>query len=175
MSVLERNAGRDFGFASGQRGYVPQPDVVASATAWFAAMHPALAATLGTDEPDDDALLALLATVDWSKGDADRGRALYTKRGCVQCHGGSRAMGPDLKGAAKRFAREDLFRAIALPEPGRPAAVPADADRDDRGHTARGADRLRVGRRPDPAGRREPARSASSPTRSSSAGSPRHH
>jgi putative heme-binding domain-containing protein len=53
--------------------------------------------------------------VAWDKGDFERGRKLYTVRGCAQCHGAGSGLGPDLVGAAGRFSRDDLFVAIALP------------------------------------------------------------
>ena len=44
-----------------------------------------------------------------------RGKRIFAKRGCVQCHQGRRALGPDLAGSAGRFSRVDLFTAIVLP------------------------------------------------------------
>lgn len=56
-----------------------------------------------------------LALVDWTAGDVERGRQLFEKRSCAQCHGGRRGLGPDLAGVTSRFSRQDLFVAIALP------------------------------------------------------------
>ena len=56
-----------------------------------------------------------MAEVDWTKGDASRGRKLFEKRSCVQCHGGRQALGPDLAGVARRFSRDDLFVSITVP------------------------------------------------------------
>jgi putative heme-binding domain-containing protein len=53
-----------------------------------------------------------LAKLDWSRGDAARGRAVFTRASCAACHSGGQALGPDLSGAAGRFARADLFTAI---------------------------------------------------------------
>ena len=47
--------------------------------------------------------------------DATRGRQLFEKRSCAQCHGGRQGLGPDLAGATSRFSRNDVFIAIALP------------------------------------------------------------
>lgn len=56
-----------------------------------------------------------MKTVDWAKGDVDRGRAAYSRYTCVTCHSGNRRLGPDLKNIAKRFNRDDLFRHIYDP------------------------------------------------------------
>lgn len=53
--------------------------------------------------------------MDWTAGDVERGRQLFEKRSCAQCHGGRRGLGPDLAGVTSRFSRQDLFVAIALP------------------------------------------------------------
>jgi putative heme-binding domain-containing protein len=37
------------------------------------------------------------------------------RRGCANCHSGSRLIGPDLAGAAQRFSPADLFNAIVFP------------------------------------------------------------
>jgi len=50
------------------------------------------------------------------EGDATRGKRLFENLGCHLCHSGARAVGPDLRGVAKRFSFEDLFRAIVLPD-----------------------------------------------------------
>src|SRR5205085_7782690 len=49
------------------------------------------------------------------KGDAKKGQAVYTKASCASCHSGVAALGPDLRGAAGRFSRDDLFTAIVQP------------------------------------------------------------
>lgn len=56
-----------------------------------------------------------LAAIDWSMGQADRGRVSYEKRQCIRCHAGSSPLGPDLKGVAQRFSRNDLLAAIIDP------------------------------------------------------------
>jgi putative heme-binding domain-containing protein len=58
---------------------------------------------------------ARLAQVDWSAGDAERGKLVFQKRSCLKCHAGQSPLGPDLAGAAARFSREDLFTAILDP------------------------------------------------------------
>ena len=56
-----------------------------------------------------------LASVDWSAGSAEQGRLVYEKLGCLPCHAGSRAIGPDLAGVTKRFSRDEIFTAITQP------------------------------------------------------------
>jgi putative heme-binding domain-containing protein len=83
---------------------------------WFAKMHPKLSAKLdGADGEDPAHWDQVLAKVDWSKGVAERGEKLFRERACATCHAGTTRIGPDLSGIAKRFSREDLFKAILYP------------------------------------------------------------
>ena len=82
----------------------------------FERAHPELAgALIGAGEDDPAAWAARLKPVDWGRGDARRGAALFESRACQSCHAGSRALGPDLTGVTNRFSREDLFTAIVAP------------------------------------------------------------
>jgi putative membrane-bound dehydrogenase-like protein len=83
--------------------------------AWFAKEHPAQAGALAGGAVDLEAWRTRLKAVEWSKGDAVRGEAVFRTRGCQTCHTGERALGPDLTGAAARFSRDDLFTAILAP------------------------------------------------------------
>jgi putative heme-binding domain-containing protein len=84
-------------------------------SAWFARAHPDLATRLG----DDGAALARwkqrLAALDWSAGEAHRGRDVFVRATCASCHSGAQALGPDLRGVARRFSRDDLLTAILQP------------------------------------------------------------
>lgn len=114
--LLARTAKDDFGFVEGEAGHRQQPDVVERADRWLQKMYPAEFAhrtALSGDDPHQ--VGKLLAAVNWSDGDSQRGRKLFDSRTCGQCHGGSSALGPDLAGAARRFSREDLFTAIVEP------------------------------------------------------------
>jgi putative heme-binding domain-containing protein len=85
-------------------------------TAWLTRAHPDLAAKLGgTDGVDMEGWTRRLAKLDWSAGDAERGRSVYSKASCASCHSGAQALGPDLRGVAGRFSRDDLFTAILQP------------------------------------------------------------
>jgi putative heme-binding domain-containing protein len=85
-------------------------------SAWFAKKHPELAKKLGgADGVDVEGWTKRLAGIEWSAGDAERGRALFTKTSCAACHSGTQALGPDLRGVGGRFSRADLFTAILQP------------------------------------------------------------
>lgn len=56
-----------------------------------------------------------LAKVEWTTGDADRGRGVFERRACHRCHQVSGHLGPELKGAVSRMSRDDLFTAILDP------------------------------------------------------------
>jgi putative membrane-bound dehydrogenase-like protein len=85
-------------------------------TAWLVRTHPELAPRLsGPDGVDAAAWHERLEKLDWPAGDAERGRAVFARTGCVACHSGARAIGPDLRGVASRFSRDDLFTAIVQP------------------------------------------------------------
>jgi putative heme-binding domain-containing protein len=116
IRLLERNAGQKYDFVFGPAGYRPQPESIEKWTDWVIQNCPEEAARqLGGGATDLAGLKERLAAVTWEKGDVERGRKLYTARGCAQCHSAGSGLGPDLAGAAGRFSRDDLFVAIALP------------------------------------------------------------
>jgi putative heme-binding domain-containing protein len=57
-----------------------------------------------------------LGAVKWSHGNLERGKKLYRELKCAQCHDGGSRLGPRLEGVARRFSKEDLFKAIVNPE-----------------------------------------------------------
>jgi putative membrane-bound dehydrogenase-like protein len=84
--------------------------------AWLAQARPDLAQRLGgADGVDLPRWQERLSRIDWPAGAAGRGREVFVKTGCAACHSGGRALGPDLRGAGGRFARDDLFTAILQP------------------------------------------------------------
>ncbi|MDA0588242.1 MAG: c-type cytochrome [Planctomycetota bacterium] len=116
VSLLRAATGQSFGFVDGPSGFNRQQDAVDRWSNWVSGTFPNAAAEIeGASSQDLAALKSLLADVDWSAGDTARGRMLFEKRACIQCHGGRTALGPDLDGIAGRFSREDLFTAIVLP------------------------------------------------------------
>lgn len=106
VRALERASGRQ----------APGADRAAWA-AWLARERPELAPRLrpGGDAADEARWKDRLARIDWSTGTAARGREVFVKTGCATCHSGGQALGPDLRGAASRFSRDDLFTAIVQP------------------------------------------------------------
>lgn len=116
VALLMKHTGEKLPFEFGASGYRPQPEAVAAWDNWMRKSFPEAMKAADGISGDEQALLAdVLKKVDWSKGDADRGRKVFELRSCVQCHSGSKALGPDLAGIAGRFSREDLFTAIVLP------------------------------------------------------------
>lgn len=116
VKLLERNTGEKSGFVFGAAGYKPQPVVIDKWMDWATKKYPEEAVRqFGGGVTDLPALKDRLAAINWEAGDVERGRKLYTSRGCAQCHSGGSALGPDLSGVAHRFSRDDLFAAIALP------------------------------------------------------------
>jgi putative heme-binding domain-containing protein len=83
---------------------------------WYGRAYPERAARLNdTDGVDVAAWNKRLAALDWSAGDAERGRLVFSKASCASCHSGAQALGPDLRGVAGRFSRADLLTAIVQP------------------------------------------------------------
>ena len=116
VKLLRTATKQSFGYTLGKTGYKPQPDATSQWTNWLTKKYPLRSVVLlGTRPADLAGLQKELAEVDWSAGDVARGKAIFTKRACAQCHGGARSLGPDLAGAARRFSRPDLFTAIAMP------------------------------------------------------------
>jgi putative heme-binding domain-containing protein len=69
----------------------------------------------GADGVDVPGWNKRLAKLEWANGDAERGKSVFIKASCANCHSGSQALGPDLRGIVNRFSREDLFTAILQP------------------------------------------------------------
>jgi putative heme-binding domain-containing protein len=67
------------------------------------------------DGVDLDRWKQRLAKVAWNEGRSDRGRQLFVRSNCANCHSGNRALGPDLAGVSRRFSRDDLITAIIQP------------------------------------------------------------
>jgi putative heme-binding domain-containing protein len=83
---------------------------------WYSRTYPERAARLlDSDGVDVAAWSKRLAALDWSLGDAERGRMVFNKASCASCHSGVQALGPDLHGVTGRFSRTDLFTAILQP------------------------------------------------------------
>lgn len=85
-------------------------------TDWFAGAYPDHAAKLsGANGIDRAAWTKRLHAIDWSQGDAVRGKNVFEKTSCAACHTSASAVGPGLVGVTRRFSRDDLFTAILEP------------------------------------------------------------
>lgn len=115
VELLRGNLQEDHGYILG-RDNVPQP---AAINAWVNAVRARFpsefAQAAGEDESSLAELQQRLAKIDWQQGHSARGTQVFHTRGCAQCHGQSRALGPALEGVAGRFSRDDLFTAIIFP------------------------------------------------------------
>jgi putative heme-binding domain-containing protein len=104
VALLQKSSGQKIG-----------ADARAWAT-WLAKSDPAAAKLLDASDGYDPAKWqARLAGIDWAKGDAARGRAVFAKATCAACHDRAGAVGPSLQGIARRFSRDDLLTAIFQP------------------------------------------------------------
>jgi putative heme-binding domain-containing protein len=84
--------------------------------AWVVKYDPATEKVFNASDGFDAAVWEKrLEGIDWTKGDAERGRTAFTKATCAACHDGGRAVGPSLLGISKRFSRDDLLTAILQP------------------------------------------------------------
>lgn len=82
---------------------------------WFEKSHPNQFKQLTGFTNDGESWRKKLAAVDWDRGSATAGKTVFEKKLCHRCHAASDSLGPDLKGAAGRFSRDDLFAAIVDP------------------------------------------------------------
>lgn len=114
IRLLQNNTSHSVGFVFGSAGYRLQSDAIDRWEAFLASRYP-------DAKPKMDGglvaerVLEVLDEVKWANGDAGRGKQLFTRLLCTRCHGGRKAMGPDLQGVARRFSRRDLFASIVDP------------------------------------------------------------
>jgi len=104
LTVLGRIAGEDHG--KDLKSWVD----------WFTATYPGRSRQLEMSEGVSlEKWQERLEKLDWSLGNAQRGKSVFQKLGCAACHSGNQAVGPDLRGVASRFSRSDLLTAIVAP------------------------------------------------------------
>ncbi|MBL8813600.1 MAG: c-type cytochrome [Planctomycetaceae bacterium] len=113
MRLLQNNTSQTLGFVFGEPGYKLQPESMQSWQQWLEQRYPDYRPVSRSEVAQK--ILASLNDVPWDAGDLDRGKQLFEKQGCAKCHGGRRALGPDLTGVSRRFSRNDLFAAIVEP------------------------------------------------------------
>ncbi len=116
VKLLQQHTGQNFGFEFGESGYTPQSAVLGKWSRYIETKYPNETGLLmGGEAKDLEMVYRMMARTDWKAGDAARGKALFEKLSCAQCHGGSTALGPDLGGVTSRFSDRDLFAAIVAP------------------------------------------------------------
>lgn len=113
VRLLQNNTGQSFDFTFGIEGHRPQSMALAEWEKYLQTRYP----DYRQQNTSEDAvnITALLQQTDWDAGQVAQGEALFNRLSCAKCHGGRRALGPDLQGVAKRFSRDDLFAAITDP------------------------------------------------------------
>ena len=114
IRLLQNNLGQSFAFTFGEEGHNQQLEAIGRWADFLKSRYPDFTPTLAAGQ-DAAAVLAMLPDVEWDAGDASAGKQLFTKLTCAKCHSGRKALGPDLQGVAKRFARPDLFVAVVDP------------------------------------------------------------
>jgi putative heme-binding domain-containing protein len=115
IGMLKAATGKDFGFVFGKEGHQPQPEPLALWTQELETRYPEEAKRRLGSLADELASLKQMLDAPGIEGDAERGSSIFLKRSCARCHGGSRAVGPDLAGVTSRFSRQDLLTSIANP------------------------------------------------------------
>ena len=114
IRLLQNNLSQGFAFVFGEAGHMPQAEALARWTEFLTVRYPDYVPHVAGGQNTVE-VLAMLEGVAWSMGDVSRGKTLFTKLSCARCHGGRKALGPDLQGVSKRFTRSDLFASIVDP------------------------------------------------------------
>ncbi len=113
MMLLQNETGQDFGYQPNRNALV-QEDVIERWQEFLQTSYPQ-EFSAEFEKHGVRALTQRLAEIDWAAGDSDRGKKIYVNLKCAQCHDAGSRLGPRLEGITKRFSREDVFRAITLP------------------------------------------------------------
>ena len=114
VRLLQNNMLQSFGFVFGKAGYGAQEEAFAKWKSYLAKRYPDFKPQIEGGQSAQQ-VLSVLHEVQWDQGSPERGQALFAKLTCSRCHGGRKALGPDLQGVGKRFNRKDLFAAIVDP------------------------------------------------------------
>ncbi len=116
MDFLMTQTGQNHGFIAGQLGFRDQSQALAAWGDWLNANYPEQMATMAGVNPQTfQQWRTRFEKISWASGDPVRGQLVFETASCARCHGGTKALGPDLSGVAKRFSREDLLTAIVAP------------------------------------------------------------
>ena len=114
IRLLQNNMNQSFGFVFGPTGYHKQAAALAEWDSFLARRFPTFQPMISGGQ-DAVQILARLDAISWQDGNVDTGKQLFAKLSCARCHGGRKALGPDLQGVGKRFSRTDLFASIVDP------------------------------------------------------------
>ena len=117
VRLLRRNMQMDFEYQFDAPYFDPQTEVLGRWDAYLKSRFPKYAErNLAAMEQQVASLFNRLRQIDWPSGDIQRGADWYKKLSCIGCHGQRSAIGPDLAGITRRFSRNDVFVALALPQ-----------------------------------------------------------
>lgn len=114
LALLNRQASQQFKVEEGNATPAKRMELYQPIQAWFATAYPAWAKSAMPAAAPPPA--RPLDNVPWARGNAARGAALFSARGCADCHGGAGALGPDLAPAVDRLRPADLVREITEPD-----------------------------------------------------------
>jgi len=83
--------------------------------AWHAQNYPDDASLSGRTPGGEKNWRKRVAAIDFTNGDAVRGKMVFAQRLCARCHTGSKRLGPSLKGITKRFRPQDFYLHVYEP------------------------------------------------------------
>jgi putative membrane-bound dehydrogenase-like protein len=114
VRLLQNNTGRALGFVFGPDGHKLQPDAMRSWQEYLESRYPDFHPVSSGEVAQT--IYAAMQNTRWETGDVAKGKRLFERLSCGRCHGGRKALGPDLTGVTKRFSRDDLFASIVEPD-----------------------------------------------------------
>ncbi|MEQ9407707.1 MAG: hypothetical protein RIK87_08255 [Fuerstiella sp.] len=114
IRLLQNNTGQSFGFAFGSDGHRPQPEAFSRWQQHLQKRFPDFK-PLVDQGGSAQHVMERLSEISWAAGRPARGEQLFARLSCSRCHGGRKALGPDLQGVTRRFSRNDLWAAIVDP------------------------------------------------------------
>ena len=114
--LLRKGTGQSFGYVMKKPGF-NQTESLAKWKTFLKAKYPNSFESKfrSPNNETTQSLAKRLASVDWSKGDTNRGAVVFKKLQCAQCHDAGSRLGPRLEGISNRFGRDDVFRSIVVP------------------------------------------------------------
>ncbi|MFK7767807.1 MAG: hypothetical protein AB8B55_11340 [Mariniblastus sp.] len=117
MLLLQKKTSKRFGYKPKKQS--EQTEVLAKWKGWGTATYPKEFAEYEKRSfkisMTPESFAARMSKIDWDAGDIKRGKSVFEKRQCAQCHDQGVRLGPRLEGLSKRFSRDDMFRSIVNP------------------------------------------------------------